>query len=903
MVHIAILDGGNSNVPQTQLALDIRFNLARFPNCILLTRVGQFYESYFDQAPEVARLLDIKLTSRRWGGSRVHMCGFPLVHLDRHLKVLVSQSKRFVALCEEFKVPDGFERRVVRIVTPGTLIDESFLNHYENNYLVAISTGDSEAAGLAWIDVSTGEFFSQSSTIGELQNDLARISPQRTNKNHPLHHILGDDFSSITSYTSFDNEVIPSPTDGVPASTTSISYGQDELAAVRLLTSFLRTHLLETMPNLPAPVHQTFETKMQIDSHTIAALEIKRVIRDGGVKGSLLSTIKRTVTRSGTRLLSRWLCSPSTSLPEVHARQELVALFKRRPHLRADLTAILRCIGDVTRIVQKLMFRRGDISDLVAMRETIQAWISIRERVFLEVEQAKVESEESVLNWACILGLMDRMVNMEQLATLIGSAISDMEKLPNDTSSEFDDGEEGRLPPEDTVAFIGQYDARRGDLVFSFSPVLQGLHQRLNELHDAQQKLEKLLQGQFNVPSLTLRANPQHGPHVHIAKVRRDGPRFEASDAIPISRSKTTSTYFLKEWSQLGSEIIDTQNQLFLAERSALEDLRNEVNAHAASLRRNASLIDELDVLMGFADLAHEMNFVRPTLSDEQVTFVLKFTIFHVANGRHPTVEMGLFRQGRTFTPNTVLLSPLSRLHIITGPNMSGKSSLLRQSALIVILAQVGSFVPADNAHIGIVDAVFTRVGAKDDLYRDRSTFMVEMLETAEILKRATDKSMVIMDEVGRGTTIKDGVAIAFATAWHLYRVNQCRTLFATHFHEVADMLGYREDKNAPADGEGVDEKGNAFPFIKFFCTGIDKFEDGRFSYSHRLRPGVNRDSHGIEVAQMAGIPLKTVNVASRVLKWMGSQEQHWLSSSDHLRILGSDLMRRSEAETDPTGT
>ena len=338
LIHPEIFEDETSKGPRTQLALDIKLNRARFPDCILLTRVGQFYEvhstsrldywsltivfisikSYFDQATEVARLLGIKLASRSWGGSRVHMCGFPLGHLDRHLKVLVPQRKRFVALCEEFKVPDGFERRVVRIVTPGTLIDESFLDHYENNYLVAISMGGSDSIGLAWIDVSTGEFFSQSSTIGELRDDLARISPKevvlekslKSDKDHPLHRILGVDFASTTSYASFECDLPPERPiiDGTPTFISGGSYGPDEMAAIRLLTSFLKTHLLEIMPELPVPVHQSVETRMQIDSHTIAGLEIKRVMDGGGVKGSLLSTIKRTVTSGGTRLLSRWLC-------------------------------------------------------------------------------------------------------------------------------------------------------------------------------------------------------------------------------------------------------------------------------------------------------------------------------------------------------------------------------------------------------------------------------------------------------------------------------------------------------------------------------------------------------------------------------------------------------------------
>jgi DNA mismatch repair ATPase MutS len=269
-----------------------------------------------------------------------------------------------------------------------------------------------------------------------------------------------------------------------------------------------------------------------------------------------------------------------------------------------------------------------------------------------------------------------------------------------------------------------------------------------------------------------------------------------------------------------------------------------------------------------------------------------------VVNGRHPTVELGLLTSGRVFTPNTISLNPASQLHIITGPNMSGKSSVLRQTALIAILAQAGSFVPADRAQMGIIDKVFSRVGAKDDLFRDRSTFMVEMLETCEILRRATDRSLVIMDEVGRGTTVKDGVAIAFATVNHLYSVNKCRALFATHFHEVADMLGYNDDA-APA---------TAFENIGFFCTDVDETDvrsrwlpvplipthlsdqDGHFAYSHRLRPGVNRNSHGLKVARMAGMPPAAVEIASRALEWIDGRGGNWVSDRRELRILGERL-------------
>ncbi|CCM02791.1 uncharacterized protein FIBRA_04902 [Fibroporia radiculosa] len=276
--------------------------------------------------------------------------------------------------------------------------------------------------------------------------------------------------------------------------------------------------------------------------------------------------------------------------------------------------------------------------------------------------------------------------------------------------------------------------------------------------------------------------------------------------------------------------------------------------------------MDELDVTVAFANLAVEMHFVRPVITDSPV--------YHVVNGRHPTVELGLLATGRVFTPNTVKMDPDSRLHVITGPNMAGKSTFLRQTALIAILAQSGSFVPADGAEIGLVDRVFSRIGARDDLFRDRSTFMVEMLETSEILRRATPNSLVIMDEVGRGTTVDDGLAIAFAAVHHLIKVNRCRALFATHFHELADMLGCSDNNK----GQGP------FSNVKFFCTDVDETEDGYFTYAHRLKPGVNRDSHGLKTAQLAGLPNSTVEVAKGALSWLkekrgGARHPHELQA------------------------
>ncbi|KAH7883781.1 muts domain V-domain-containing protein [Phlebopus sp. FC_14] len=886
------------------LAMEILRNLSRFPHCILLTRVGQFYESYFDQANEVAHLLGIKLTSRVWDKQDVAMCGFPIMHLDKYLKVLVQQNKRFVAMCEEFprytpgKKPE-FDRRVVRVITPGTLIDEPFLNHYENNFLLSvnpepISEGSlgMQSAGLAWIDVSTGEFFTKTCTLEDFKDELARISPReivlaeelRDQPSHLIRQLTQDEGSFISyvpsipmdepqgSYT--PEATVPFARDTIPE-----IYTPQESGAIAVLTSYLRVNLLDYMPQLSTPNREGAQEFMQIDSHTIRALEIRESTREGGTTGSLLNVIKRTVTSSGTRLLARRLCSPSTSVKEIEARQALVAFFYDRPHLRDDLVQLLKTCEDAGRIVQKLLLGRGEPRDLIAIKRTIHVWSSIKRRMELE----KKISEKAVLsdrNWTSADNLIKRLADLQNLSVRIALALQDVgavEPTP-ENSAEGDTFQE----VEKLATYEGTY---RSFIKPEFSEHLTTLHATLNDLLDRRRALEHNLQTEYNAPSLTLRINPAQGMHVHIGRAKRDQPKLKSSPAfINISENASASSYFYQPWSQLGGQIIETTVAISNAEKEIFNTLRNEVKAFSAQLRRNARILDELDVTLGFANLAAELRFVRPIIKDD--------AMYEVTNGRHPTVELGLLISGRVFTPNSVTLEPTSRLHIITGPNMAGKSTFLRQTALIAILAQTGSFVPAEHAAVGIVDKLFSRIGAKDDLFRDRSTFMVEMLETAEILRRATPKSLVIMDEVGRGTTVKDGLAIAFATVYHLLVQNRCRALFATHFHELADMLAHDAD---PHHGQGI------FRDVGFFCTDVLQTEascflcDDYFAYSHRLRPGVNRDSHGLKVAQLAGIPQSAIHIATNALSALRGRQ---LMDASQLSALGQELAAIAQRST-----
>ncbi|KZV77021.1 hypothetical protein PENSPDRAFT_568815 [Peniophora sp. CONT] len=894
-------------------------NLARFPHCILLTRVGQFYESYFDQAPLVSQLLGLKLASRVFSKQRVPMCGFPIGYLHKHLRTLVVGNGRFVALCEEFPKSGSefgakvsFERRVVRVVTPGTLIDEPFLNPYENNYLLSITPGTTESnsgdadlpVGLAWIDVSTGEFFSRATTADALRNELVRLAPKEvvlpaTFKDDSKNAItvalaeegcfvsyakpaldVDSDLEHIATVDAIppdDLALATAETD--PVSDTSTERSPHESSAITQLTSYLRANLLEHAPILSANAASASTPRMSIDAHTLKALEIREGMREGGTTGSVLSAIDRTRTRGGARLLTRWLCAPSASLPEIQARQALVALFRApaREGLRTELTVLLREAGDAPRAVQRFALGRGGPGDIATLGSTLGAWNAIRRRIGLEREMEIQERGEAfdASEWASLDALMSRLDGVEALAEQVRLALppaQDAEEEEMDTGDSDESSLDAELGNE-----MKYQTGSKWSINPEFSTELLQLHNEIEGLLDEKHEMELEFRQAYIAPSLTLRSSLGQGLHVHLARKRQAGHIKASPDFIPVSESGSTMSFFNPKWSRLGTRIMEASQSLMLAERQAFESLRQAVVNEEAALRRNARIVDELDVTLSFAHLAHEMNWVQPTITND--------LSFSVVNGRHPTVELGLLTAGRMFTPNTVSFSPDSRLHVITGPNMAGKSTLLRQTALISILAQVGSFVPADSATIGIVDKLYSRVGAKDDLFRDRSTFMVEMLETAEILRRATPNSLVIMDEVGRGTTMKDGLAIAFATVHHLYAQNRCRALFATHFHELTDMLGYSPEHK----GEGF------FENIGFFCTDVDELQGGGFSYSHRLRPGVNRDSHGLKVAQLAGLPPEAVSVAREALSWLKDNSSDSTSQRDRLKTLGQSL-----ADTSP---
>ncbi|KAL1841301.1 hypothetical protein VTJ49DRAFT_7246 [Mycothermus thermophilus] len=977
------------------VVLQARRNMDKFDNCVLLTRVGSFYELYLEQAEEYGPLLNLKIAHKKTNAGPVPM-------LDRFLKILVQDYNRHVAIADEFpndpseKVKSGglmHTRRVTRIVTPGTLIDENFMDPYANNYVMAIHVSqpgrteedvsnqqDEELAelpndaagslGLAWLDLSTGSFYTQSATLGSLSSILSRVSPREVvldralecDENNALLSILQDE-RYLVSYSSGSGN-LRSLADWRPvlesdiAAETATAITADEVQAGSLLLHYVGDRLRGLSMKLQPPVrHETMHV-MTIDKNSMRALELKQTIRDGAFRGSLLHAIRRTVTKSGARLLSEWLSAPSTSLEVINFRQNLVARFLEDEDLRDAVVTLLRRTHDSQRLVQRFALNRGDPDDLLRLANTIKATediVSLLKDSAGPRSQTKGKNKDLVEQQDDCLAVMIGRISLDhprKLAQAIRDAIDEEGLVQRHQIEDSEAGEmmalaqeivkaegtdqDGTILPK--VASAKAAKRKNGTATTSIrdhygednevwimkpgaSDLLSRLHAQLADLRRQKEELTETLRVRLGAASLTLRWTPGLGHICHVKgkdakRTPSMSPPLESSpdneqqqqeqqeqpQIRTLSTSRTTRSFHLPEWTSLGESLDATRLQIRGEEQRVFASLRARVVRNLVRLRRNARVLDELDIATSFARLAAERGLVRPTVTAAPQTVIL--------GGRHPTVEGGLEEQGRTFQPNDCIIGsvggggssssiggsgssppsppppppaehdqqlrdqqpqpsptqplahPPARIWLITGPNMAGKSTFLRQTALITILAQLGSYVPATYASIGLADAIYSRVGSADNLYADQSTFMVEMLETAAILRQATPRSLVIMDEVGRGTTPEDGTAVAFAALYHLATVNKCRALFATHFHAVADLCAEH--------GLRVGDPGENGGSVDMYCTDVAEDEDGGFVYVHKLRRGVNRQSHALKVARLAGVPEEAIRVARHVLEREG---------------------------------
>ncbi|KAI7887317.1 hypothetical protein K492DRAFT_154903 [Lichtheimia hyalospora FSU 10163] len=776
-------------------------------------QVGDFYELYETHASQYASQLDLKLTRKEMtSGITVDFAGFPSRALDRYLDMLVNQLGCRVALCEQW-IKEGettIRRRITRIITPGTVIEERFLDAHSNNYLLAVAPPGPHGSilGLAWIDVSVGEFNLQSSRVDLFKDDIARIRPREV--------IIPESLvqHSIMQTLAMDPDIALTPR---PDSVFNGSQGQVLLsnmftsletnfsaaecgASLALLRYIDETHV-DSKPRLLPPQRVNMDDTLQIDSAAVASLELVKTLREGRRTNSLLGTMDHTVTSTGSRLLAKWLAAPLTSLKDITRRQDVVEFFVKQRHILEQVRYVLEQSADAQRALQRLALGRGQHTDLMQIWATLTA-----------VKDAR--------SWLLT-------TNTSNNNEAIQSLVHDLD--PHDTLTSTIDA---AFDP-DMIASCETRGIEFGYVRPQFDPEIMKLHNDLEQLNEQRKQLDQELKSVAG-RSVSLLVNAIYSHIVEVNASQASKLLAHYPHATLVNQTKTKHRYQLDEWTKLSVQLQNTHARIIELESQVWDSVVAQVLNQADSIVATAGTLAKLDVLCSFAWVARLYRHVRPWMTADESHAM------HIVGGRHPVVEAHLALGGKSFIKNDCHLNDKNTAWLLTGPNMGGKSTFLRQNAIILLLAHMGAFVPAREARIAIADRIFSRVGAADNLAEDQSTFMVEMSETATILKHATAQSFVIMDEVGRGTSTADGRALAFAILAYLHDHIQCRTLFATHYHELADHIIAAKPKDS-------------FERVQCYKTDLYQDESGRFSFLHRVLPGVCRQSHGLKVAQLAG--------------------------------------------------
>ena len=790
------------------------------PDSLLFYRMGDFYELFFADAEAASRALGIVLTERA----------------DEYLHRLIAQGHR-VAVCEQLEDPAEAKRRggksvvkrdVVRLVTPGTLTEDALLEPRRNNYLLAVARGRpaSEAAfayGLAWLDISTGEFRVAESDGARLAADIARIEPGEIVVAEALHDDpeLRAFWRAHPAVTPLDRGVFDGATAerrlssffGVATIESFGALSRLELSAAAAAITYIERTQIGRKPNLTPPTREAASSVLLIDAATRANLELVRTLA-GEREGSLLSIIDRTRTSAGARLLARRLASPLVDAGAINARLDAVAFLAGDSAPRDSLRRLLAEVPDLSRALSRLALLRGGPRDLAAVRDSLAAASKLAEN--FATAKPPAELAEAVAASASVKAA---------LQAELANALAD--ELPLAKSA-------------------------GGFVRAGYDRDLDAAHALRDESRRVIASLQTRYAEESGIRALKIKHNNVLGYFVEVA-----GPQGEKLMTPPLRETfihRQTLAGVMRfsstEIGELDSRIASAANRTLALELAIFDRLAAEVLAEARALEALADAIARIDVAAALAELAAGENWTRPAVEDSLA--------FAIEGGRHPVVEAALRRDGGPFVANDCDLSArgknAGKIWLVTGPNMAGKSTFLRQNALIAILAQMGSFVPAKAAEIGVIDRLFSRVGAADDLARGRSTFMVEMVETAAILNQATKRSLVILDEIGRGTATFDGLSIAWACLEHLHEINQSRALFATHFHELTALAAK------------LARLVNATVRVKEW--------EGDVVFLHEVAPGVAENSYGIQVAKLAGLPAAVIERARAVLAQLEASDR-----------------------------
>jgi DNA mismatch repair protein MutS len=821
--------------PMMEQYLEIK---AANPGLLLFYRMGDFYEMFFEDAETASRALGIVLTKRgKHQGDDIPMCGVPVERADDYLHRLIALGHR-VAVCEQMEDPAAARKRgnksvvrrdVVRLVTPGTLTEDNLLDARANNYLLAIartraSSGD-DRIGLAWIDISTAEFMVTEVSLGELGATLARINPNEAIVTDALYSdaTLGPLLRELSAVTPLTRDVFDAATaerrlcdyfavatmDGLSAMSRL-----EATAAAAAVTYIDRTQVGKRVPLSP-PSREASGATMAIDPATRANLELTRTLA-GERRGSLLDAIDSTVTAAGSRLLAQRLAAPLTDTAAIARRLDTVGTFVEDSAARDDIRETLRTAPDMSRALARLSVGRGGPRDLAGLRDGILA--------------ADLT--------------LQRLERLGDLPRDLAAIVEALRKPARDLAREYERALAEQLP-------LMKRDG--GFVREGYEPALDETRKLRDDSRRVVAEMQARYADETGVKALKIRHNNVLGYFVEVTAQHGDKLMTAPLNAIFIHRQTLAGQvrFTTSELGEIEARIANAGDRALGLELEIFERLCAMAIEAGDDLRTAAHAFATLDVATSLAKLAVDDNYVRPEV-DGSLGFAIE-------GGRHPVVEQALKRDGQPFIANACDLSPgpgqnSGQIWLITGPNMAGKSTFLRQNALIALLAQIGSFVPASRARIGIVDRLFSRVGAADDLARGRSTFMVEMVETAVILNQASERALVILDEIGRGTATFDGLSIAWAAIEHLHEANRCRALFATHYHELTALSA-------------------KLPRL-FNATVRVKEWHGDVVFLHEVLPGSADRSYGIQVAKLAGLPAPVIARAKSVLAKLEAQDR-----------------------------
>lgn len=821
-----------TQTPMMRQYLEIK---ERYPDAILFFRLGDFYEMFMDDAVVAARILDIALTSRNKGADdEIPLCGIPYHSTQPYLAKLVGAGYK-VAICEQVEDPREVKglvkREVVRVVTPGTAIEQELLDADAHNFFVVVATvGDDY--GVASLDLSTGHFRVTSvHSLEEVRRELSAIAPREILVSAAQLDFLQNELASVFEKVPLDplQEGVFDPDDA--AQRLMRFFGTDHLGAFGCAdqpsaisaAGAALFYVEETQCGLvrhirPLNTYHVSDT-MVIDPDSRRNLEIVASMRDGKRSGSLLWAIDRTATSMGSRTLRQWLTMPLVHTHEIKRRHQLVAEAIQYPMLRADMHAALKQVHDLERLNTRISMGSANARDLRAVLVSLLNLPPILEHL------AQFEADLA----STFLGSIDPL---DDIVELLGAALADEPPVSVREGGLIRDGYDSDLDELRTISREGKGWIARLEMQERQSTGINTLKVRYNRVF-----------GYFiDIPKTQLAKVPAH---------------YERKQTLANSER-----YFTPELKEHEDKVLGAQERLTSLEHEIFVRLRTYVTRQGVRIQETAEALAALDVLLGFADLAHERNYCCPHMDEG--------TLLDIRQGRHPVVET--MTVGESFVPNDVKLDAENeQIILITGPNMAGKSTFMRQVALIVLLAQSGSFVPAEQARIGVVDQIFTRVGASDNLAHGQSTFMVEMSETANILNHATPRSLIVLDEIGRGTSTFDGISIAWAVAEFLHDNPQvaARTLFATHYHELTALA-------------------DVHPRIVNFNVEVRQWKD-KIVFLRKIIPGGASHSYGIQVARLAGLPEPVIARANEVL--------HTLEQETIVADTGCDDSQKNDSE------